>query len=221
MLPLEGLLRFRARADGLQTCHQRHQRLVICWPYASTFDMHPSAVRVHMFTLHREQTVTLPNGFFGFLYLIFGRRQMSWFHREVDIVERGEQRAAYSRHTSNSSMIPIYGPPGTPPRSLSLRRPTSLPKQEHLQTRWLLRIFHFCHFGKSTKKQAPTSTRRSTKCSAIRCRDEKGSKRWTKTLQIFIKRISTRFKSSMRKLPRTTTRRRTRRSRNSFLRTRL
>ena len=28
MLPLEGLLRLRARADGLQTCHQRHQRLL-------------------------------------------------------------------------------------------------------------------------------------------------------------------------------------------------
>ena len=26
MLPLEGLLRLRASADGLQTCHQRHQR---------------------------------------------------------------------------------------------------------------------------------------------------------------------------------------------------
>ena len=35
-------------------------------------------------TFHREHS----NGFFGFLYLIFGRRQMSWFHQKspIDII---------------------------------------------------------------------------------------------------------------------------------------
>ena len=39
-----------------------------------------------------EQTVTLRNCVFGFLYLIFGRRRMGWFFFEVGPEETGEQR---------------------------------------------------------------------------------------------------------------------------------
>ena len=54
MLPLEGLLRLRARADRLQTCHQRHQRHALS--YAHTLDSTPLRIQTYScFEVHTEE----------------------------------------------------------------------------------------------------------------------------------------------------------------------